>query len=127
MQKKKKKITRLFLQRQLFACVGAFGCVCVAYKYRLRRQRGDWSSRGCMPLCPPGAGAPNTGQSCPLCLTADSPTHHCLHQPGGRHSQQASKITKGLFCAFNKKVAELNQAGSGICLYDKDTDRRSLP
>lgn len=30
MQKKKKKITRLTqLQRQLFACVGAFGCVCV--------------------------------------------------------------------------------------------------
>lgn len=28
-------------------------CVCIAYKYRLCRQRGDCSSRGYMPLCPP--------------------------------------------------------------------------
>lgn len=35
--------------------------VCVAYKYRLGRLRGDWSSGGYMPLCPPRSQHSDTG------------------------------------------------------------------
>lgn len=70
--------------------------VCVAYKYRLCRQRGDCSSRGYMPLCPPWSQCSNTGQSRPLCLMAGSPTHNCAHQPGGTVSRP-QKNNKGAF------------------------------
>lgn len=34
-------------------CGGVWVCVCVAYKYRLCRQRGDWNSGGYMPTLEP--------------------------------------------------------------------------
>lgn len=104
-------ITRLIaLQRQLFVCVGVFGCVCVAYKYRLCRQKNDLSFGASWLYAHLRNGAPYMGShTLTVCLIVDSPTFHYLLQPGSA----GLKYKKGIFL-FIKKELNLYQAVSLI-------------
>lgn len=70
--------------------------VCVAYKYRLCRQRGDCSSRGYMPLCPPWSQCSNTGRVAPYAWWLAHP-RITVHTNRAAQSAGLKKITKGLF------------------------------